>query len=137
MPIDVATQAGRLRALTSGPGDAPIALCLDGFPDTAHGWRKVASAAGRCRVLEAAGPTGRDVGQPGVVRQDVGGSMPRAGTLSSIPAVPRVSKGRRAMCGAVVPSDGQLGQAVGPAGHQHQLDNRGGQFPCDRRADAR
>jgi len=28
--------------LTWGPPDAPIALCLHGFPDTAYGWRKVA-----------------------------------------------------------------------------------------------
>ena len=42
MPIDVATPAVRLRALTWGPADAPIALCLHGFPDTAYGWRKVA-----------------------------------------------------------------------------------------------
>ena len=74
--------------------DAPIALCLHGFPDTAHGWRKVApklAAAGwrvvapfmrgyapstipsdgsyhvgalmddALRVLDAVGPTGRDV----------------------------------------------------------------------------
>ena len=31
-----------LVALTWGPDDGPIALCLHGFPDTAHGWRKVA-----------------------------------------------------------------------------------------------
>jgi pimeloyl-ACP methyl ester carboxylesterase len=74
--------------------DAPIALCLHGFPDTAHGWRlvapKLASAGWRVvapfmrgyapstipsdgsyhvgalmddalRVLDAVGPTGRDV----------------------------------------------------------------------------
>jgi len=83
-----------LRALTWGPADAPIALCLHGFPDTAYSWRKVAPAlvnAGwrvvapfmrgylppslrsdgsyhvgavmddALRVLDAAGPTGRDV----------------------------------------------------------------------------
>ena len=94
MPIDVATPAGRLRALTWGPAKAPIALCLHGFPDTAHGWRTVApllADAGwrvvapfmrgyapssiasdgsyhigalmddALRVLDAAGPTGRDV----------------------------------------------------------------------------
>jgi pimeloyl-ACP methyl ester carboxylesterase len=40
--IDVPTPDVRLRALCWGPDDAPIALCLHGFPDTAHGWRKVA-----------------------------------------------------------------------------------------------
>jgi pimeloyl-ACP methyl ester carboxylesterase len=92
--IDVPTPDVRLRALSWGPDDAPIALCLHGFPDTAHGWRKVApllvDAGWRVvapfmrgyapsslssdasyhvgalmddalRVLEAAGPTGRDV----------------------------------------------------------------------------
>lgn len=92
--IDVPTPDVTLRALSWGPDDAPIALCLHGFPDTAHGWRKVAprlvdagwrvvapfmrgyapsstSADGSyhvgalmddaLRVLEVAGPTGRDV----------------------------------------------------------------------------
>lgn len=92
--LDVPTPDVQLRALSWGPEDAPIALCLHGFPDTAHGWRKVApqlvdagwrvvapfmrgyapsatSADGSyhvgalmddaLRVLEAAGPTGRDV----------------------------------------------------------------------------
>ena len=92
--LDVPTPDVHLRALSWGPDDAPIALCLHGFPDTAHGWRKVAprlvdagwrvvapfmrgyapsstSADGSyhvgalmddaLRVLEAAGPTGRDV----------------------------------------------------------------------------
>jgi pimeloyl-ACP methyl ester carboxylesterase len=92
--LDVPTPDGQLRVLSWGPDDAPIALCLHGFPDTAHGWRKVApqlvdagwrvvapfmrgyapsatSADGSyhvgalmddaLRVLEAAGPTGRDV----------------------------------------------------------------------------
>ena len=40
--FDVATPAVQLRVLSWGPEDAPIALCLHGFPDTAHGWRKVA-----------------------------------------------------------------------------------------------
>jgi hypothetical protein len=34
--IDVATPAVQLRVLSWGPEDAPIALCLHGFPDTAH-----------------------------------------------------------------------------------------------------
>jgi len=92
--LDVATPAVQLRALSWGPADAPIALCLHGFPDTAYTWRKVApqlvDAGWRVvapfmrgyaptsvpsdgsyhvgalmddalRVLEAAGPTGRDV----------------------------------------------------------------------------
>ncbi|BBY82364.1 alpha/beta fold hydrolase [Mycolicibacterium pulveris] len=92
--IDVAAPGVTLRVLTWGPPDAPIALCLHGFPDTAHGWRKVApllvDAGWRVvapfmrgyapsslasdgsyhigalmddalRVLDAAGPTGRDV----------------------------------------------------------------------------
>jgi pimeloyl-ACP methyl ester carboxylesterase len=92
--IDVATPAVTLRVLSWGPQDAPIALCLHGFPDTAHGWRKIApllvdagyrvvapfmrgyapssiAADGSyhvgalmddaLRVLDAVGPTGRDV----------------------------------------------------------------------------
>jgi pimeloyl-ACP methyl ester carboxylesterase len=92
--FDVAAPTVQLRALTWGPADAPIALCLHGFPDTACSWRKVAPAlvnAGwrvvapfmrgylpsslpsdgsyhvgavmddALRVLDAAGPTGRDV----------------------------------------------------------------------------
>jgi pimeloyl-ACP methyl ester carboxylesterase len=92
--IDVATPAVQLHVLSWGPEGAPIALCLHGFPDTAHGWRKVApllvdagyrvvapfmrgyapsSVASdgsyhvgalmddALRVLDAAGPTGRDV----------------------------------------------------------------------------
>jgi pimeloyl-ACP methyl ester carboxylesterase len=92
--IDVATPAVQLRVLSWGSEDAPIALCLHGFPDTAHGWRKVAphlvDAGWRVvapfmrgyapssvpsdgsfhvgalmddalRVLDAAGPTDRDV----------------------------------------------------------------------------
>lgn len=92
--IDVATPEVQLRALVWGPEDGPVALCLHGFPDTAHGWRKVAPVLAEAgwkvvapflrgyvpsslpadgsyhvgalmddalRVLEAAGPTGRDV----------------------------------------------------------------------------
>ena len=40
--IDIATPTVQLRALTWGPSDGPIALCLHGFPDTAYGWRKMA-----------------------------------------------------------------------------------------------
>jgi pimeloyl-ACP methyl ester carboxylesterase len=40
--IDVPTPDVTLRALSWGPDEAPIALCLHGFPDTAHGWRKLA-----------------------------------------------------------------------------------------------
>ncbi|MGV0793472.1 alpha/beta fold hydrolase [Mycolicibacterium sp. XJ1819] len=51
--VDVTTPSGQLRALTWGSADAPIALCLHGFPDTAHGWRKVAPklVAGGWRVV--------------------------------------------------------------------------------------
>ena len=92
--IEVAAPSVRLRALAWGPADAPIALCLHGFPDTAYSWRHVAphlvDAGWRVvapfmrgyapsslpadgsyhvgalmddalHVLEAAGPTGRDV----------------------------------------------------------------------------
>lgn len=92
--IDVEAPGVRLRAFVWGAEGAPIALCLHGFPDTAHGWRKVApllADAGwrvvapfmrgyapsslasdgsyhvgalmddALRVLDAAGPTGRDV----------------------------------------------------------------------------
>jgi pimeloyl-ACP methyl ester carboxylesterase len=40
--IDVKAPAVELKALTWGPPDGPIALCLHGFPDTAYSWRKVA-----------------------------------------------------------------------------------------------
>jgi len=39
---DVAMPAVQLRVLSWGSEDAPIALCLRGFPDTAYGRRKVA-----------------------------------------------------------------------------------------------
>ena len=97
MTVEVVTDDVTLRTLTWGDWDntdLPIAVCLHGFPDTAHGWRKVAprladagwrvvapfmrgyapsslSAEGSyhvgalmddaLRVLQAAGPTGRDV----------------------------------------------------------------------------
>jgi pimeloyl-ACP methyl ester carboxylesterase len=40
--IDVHSPAVELKALTWGPPDGPIALCLHGFPDTAYGWRNFA-----------------------------------------------------------------------------------------------
>jgi pimeloyl-ACP methyl ester carboxylesterase len=40
--IDVRAPAVELKALTWGPPDGPIALCLHGFPDTAYGWRNFA-----------------------------------------------------------------------------------------------
>jgi pimeloyl-ACP methyl ester carboxylesterase len=40
--IDVQAPAVALKALTWGPPDGPIALCLHGFPDTAYGWRNFA-----------------------------------------------------------------------------------------------
>ena len=40
--IDVHAPAVQLKALTWGPPDGPIALCLHGFPDTAYGWRNFA-----------------------------------------------------------------------------------------------
>lgn len=42
--IDVTTPAVRLCALTWGPDSGPIALCLHGFPDTAHSFRALAPA---------------------------------------------------------------------------------------------
>jgi pimeloyl-ACP methyl ester carboxylesterase len=139
--LDVPTPDGQLRVLSWGPDDAPIALCLHGFPDTAHGWRKVApqlvdagwrvvapfmrgyapsatSADGSyhvgalmddaLRVLEAAGPTGRDV----LIGHDWGAiagdglaampdgpfakavimSVPPAGTFQRLRQLPHVGK---------------------------------------------
>ncbi|BCO34764.1 alpha/beta hydrolase [Mycobacterium heckeshornense] len=40
--INVQAPEVELKALTWGPVDGPIALCLHGFPDTAYGWRKLA-----------------------------------------------------------------------------------------------
>src|SRR5262245_44141433 len=97
--VEVDAPAVTLRALQWDPRgrtakDAPIALCLHGFPDTAHGWRFLATKLGAAgwrvvapfmrgyvpstiptdgsyhigalmddalRVLDAVGPTGRDV----------------------------------------------------------------------------
>ena len=110
--IDVATPSVQLRALTWGPPDGPIALCLHGFPDTPYGWRKIApqlvDAGWRVvapfmrgyapssipadgsyhvgaliddalQVLDAAGPTGRDV----VIGHDWG-----AGSAAGLAAMP-------------------------------------------------
>ncbi|WP_102144747.1 alpha/beta fold hydrolase [Mycobacterium hubeiense] len=113
--IDVSAPAVQLRALTWGPDDGPIALCLHGFPDTAYGWRKaaplLADAGWRVvapfmrgyvpssipsdgsyhvgalmddalRVLQAAGPTGRDV----IIGHDWGAIA--ASGLSAMPDSP-------------------------------------------------
>lgn len=43
--LDITTDDVTLQALTWGDWDAtdaPVAVCLHGFPDTAHGWRSVA-----------------------------------------------------------------------------------------------
>lgn len=43
--LDISTDDVTLQALTWGDWDAtdaPVAVCLHGFPDTAHGWRSVA-----------------------------------------------------------------------------------------------
>ncbi|ORA78137.1 alpha/beta fold hydrolase [Mycobacterium malmoense] len=51
--IDIPGPGVDLKALTWGPHDGPIALCLHGFPDTAYGWRKMAPrlAASGWRVV--------------------------------------------------------------------------------------
>jgi pimeloyl-ACP methyl ester carboxylesterase len=40
--LDVSAPTVELGALSWGPDQGPIALCLHGFPDTAHGFRKLA-----------------------------------------------------------------------------------------------
>lgn len=40
--IDVSTPGVELKALSWGAPDAPIALCLHGFPDTAYSWSRLA-----------------------------------------------------------------------------------------------
>jgi pimeloyl-ACP methyl ester carboxylesterase len=40
--VDVTAPAVTLQALVWGPDEGPIALCLHGFPDTPHGFRKLA-----------------------------------------------------------------------------------------------
>jgi pimeloyl-ACP methyl ester carboxylesterase len=37
--IEIETEGLRFAALTAGPEDGPLALCLHGFPDTAHTYR--------------------------------------------------------------------------------------------------
>lgn len=51
--IDVDTPVVKLRALTWGPQNGPMALCLHGFPDTAYGFRRIAPqlAAAGYRVV--------------------------------------------------------------------------------------
>src|SRR3712207_2703857 len=44
--LDVHTPAVDLRALVWGPEDGPVAVCLHGFPDTAHGGRALAPIVG-------------------------------------------------------------------------------------------
>lgn len=39
--LEVDAPAVRLKALTWGPDEGPMALCLHGFPDTPHGFRKI------------------------------------------------------------------------------------------------
>jgi pimeloyl-ACP methyl ester carboxylesterase len=39
MQIDVAANGLTFAALAEGPEDGPLALCLHGFPDSAHTWR--------------------------------------------------------------------------------------------------
>lgn len=113
--LDVITPDVTLRTLTWGPADGPIALCLHGFPDTAHGWRKVAPVLADAgwrvvapfmrgyapssvssdgsyhvgalmddalRVLDAAGPTGRDV----LIGHDWGGAA--AAAIAALPDSP-------------------------------------------------
>ena len=117
--VEVDTPSVTLRSLMWKPRrdskDAPIALCLHGFPDTARGWRLVApklSSAGwrvvapfmrgyapstipsdgsyhvgalmddALRVLDAIGPTGRDV----IIGHDWG-AIAAAG-LASMPDSP-------------------------------------------------
>ena len=115
--LEVVTPDVRLRALTWGPDDGPIALCLHGFPDTARGWRKLAPTLADAgwrviapfmrgyapssvssdgsyhvgaltddalRVLDAAGPTGRDV----IIGHDWGGTA--AAAIAALPDSPFV-----------------------------------------------
>lgn len=51
--LDLALPRLRMRALAWGPADGRLMLCLHGFPDSAHGWRRVAPllAAAGYRVV--------------------------------------------------------------------------------------
>ena len=40
--LDLVLPRLRMRALAWGPADGRLMLCLHGFPDSAHGWRRVA-----------------------------------------------------------------------------------------------
>jgi pimeloyl-ACP methyl ester carboxylesterase len=143
--VEVEAPSVTLRGLIWKPRadskDAPIALCLHGFPDTAHGWRSVApilaSAGWRVvapfmrgyapstipsdgsyhigalmddalRVLDAVGPTGRDV----IVGHDWG-AIAAAG-LAAMPESPFA----KAVIMSVPPA-----AAFRPLG---QVPNRGG-----------
>ena len=48
----IAVDVGGLRvaALADGPADGPLAVCLHGFPDTAHTWRHLLPALGGARL---------------------------------------------------------------------------------------
>jgi pimeloyl-ACP methyl ester carboxylesterase len=39
MPIEISANGLKFAALAEGPADGPLALCLHGFPDSAHTWR--------------------------------------------------------------------------------------------------
>jgi pimeloyl-ACP methyl ester carboxylesterase len=90
--IDVTAPVVQLRALSWGPDDGPIALCLHGFPDTAYGWRKV-------------GPALADAGWR-VVAPFMRGYAP-----SSIP------KDGSYHIGALMDDASRVLDAVGPTGH--------------------
>lgn len=51
--LDVALPRLRMHALAWGPPDGRLMLCLHGFPDSAHSWRRVAPllAKAGCRVV--------------------------------------------------------------------------------------
>jgi pimeloyl-ACP methyl ester carboxylesterase len=44
--LDVSANGLRFAALVDGPADGPLALCLHGFPDSAHTWRHLLPALG-------------------------------------------------------------------------------------------